>query len=72
MARNSKSKRRKPRPAVKFKDRRAFGTRANEREQRIARALMMERQAEHEALWGHDRNAERLSHCAAEMRDPLA
>ena len=65
---NTHGKRKAPR-APKARDRRAEGRRACEREQRIARVQLLEMQAEREAFLGHKRNAERLSHHAAEMRD---
>ena len=42
---------------------------ANERNRRIDRAQLLERLAEQELFLGHERNAERLSGDAAEMRD---
>lgn len=42
---------------------------AKDRERRIARAQLLERLAEQELFLGHDRNAERLSGDAAELRD---
>ncbi|MGI4945166.1 MAG: hypothetical protein ACRYHQ_32160 [Janthinobacterium lividum] len=42
---------------------------AAERGRRIDRAQMLERLAEQELLLGHERNAERLSGDAAELRD---
>ncbi|MGI4801021.1 MAG: hypothetical protein ACRYG8_44745 [Janthinobacterium lividum] len=63
------TRKRKPHQPPKVKDRRPDGDRLRDREQRIERVRQIELQAEREAFLGHERNAERLSHHAAEMRD---